>query len=308
MLLIQKRIRNLSKLSAIKDGTIIIPMIKINDDYIEILKNIGFTKQLEIGEAVLPKKIGPVTRFNADGGYILHRDRPKETYFIMREWTYKKWTGGGNTEEVTDWVDVPRKRYQRTIINPMAMELVISKDHDGNKIVSMPEIIYDECNSETIIHEINMMLEIFGQCEITDINLNSIFKPKLRKLNWAILPKGKIPWVKRKEQLNTFIKQSRGKNSVVVEKRLEAINEYKPDFVAIGNAGFSGYLVLGFENRNLYILESTQVNNATYILEDRWEEISQLSKGEILNNNFHKNRIIHTKEWFNEIKAMFNKL
>lgn len=308
MLLIQKRIRNLSKLSGIKAGTIIIPMIKIHYTNIEILKNIGFTEQLEIGESVLPKKIGSVTRFNADGGYILHKDRPKETYFIMREWTYKKWVGGGNTEEVTDWVDVPRKRYQRTIVNPMAMELVISKDHFGNKIVSMPEIIFDESKSKTIIHEINMMLEIFGQCEITDINMDSILKPKLKRLNWSILPKGKIPWVKRKEQLNTFIKQARGKNSLVVEKRLEALNEYKPDFVAVGNAGFSGYLVLGFENRNLYILESTQVNNATYILENGWEEISQLSKAEILNNHFHKNRIIHTKEWFGEIKAMFNQL
>lgn len=308
MLLIQKRIRNLSKLSGIKNGTIIIPMIKIDESNIETLMNIGFTEQLEIGESVLPQKIGSVTRFNAEGGHILHKDRPKETYFIMREWTYKKWIGGGNTEEVTDWVDVPRKRYQRTIVNPMAMELVISRDHFGNKIVSMPEIIFDVSNSKTIIHEINMMLEIFGQCEVTDINLNSILKPKLKRLNWAILPKGKIPWAKRKEQLSTFIKQARGKNSLVVEKRLEALNEYKPDFVAIGNAGFSGYLILGFENRNLYILESTQVNNATYILENGWEEISQLSKAEILNNHFHKNRIIHTKEWFSEIKEMFNQL
>lgn len=306
MLLIQKRIRNLSKFEGIKNGSIIIPMIKIDDCDIRVLKDIGFSGNFEVGESVLPKKIGSITTFNADGGYIRHKDRPKEIYYTMREWTYKKWIGGGDTKEVTDWVDVPRKRYQRTIIRPMAMELVISKDIFGNKVILMPEIIFNENNSKIIIHEINMMLEIFGQCEITDINLNSILKPKLKRLNWDILPKGKLPWTKRKEQLNTFIKQARGKNSVVIEKRLETINEYSPDFVAIGNAGFSGYLVLGFESKNLYILESTQVNNATYILENEWEKNSQLSKAEILDNHFHKERIIHTKNWFNDIKLVIS--
>lgn len=300
----QKRIRNLSKLNGVKEGTMIVPVVRVeNLDKTAFIKA-GFTEKLDLGETILPNKIGPITRYNADGGCLVHKDKPKETYYLMREWTYKKWVGGGDTEEVTDWVDVPRKRYPRTIIEPLALELAVMEDGRNEKLVCLPSVVFNESNSKLIIHEVNIMLELFGECEIVDYNLNPILKPTLKKLNWEVFPKGKMPWIKRKATLERFIVQARGKNSGVIRKRLETIYEHNPDFVAIGNGGFSGYLILGFEEKNLYILESTQVNNATYILENQWEDISKLSKAEILNNQYHKNRVIHSKQWFEDIKAL----
>ncbi len=75
----------------------------------------------------------------------------------------------------------------------------------------------------------------------------------------------------------------------------------EPEFVAIGRAGFSGYVVFGFPSKSLYILESTKTNNATYVLEDDWEYLSGLTKAEILNNRLHKERILHRENWFTEI-------
>ena len=62
-----------------------------------------------------------------------------------------------------------------------------------------------------------------------------------------------------------------------------------------------GYLIFGFLEENLYVLECTQTNNATYILENNWEHLSGLTKAEILENNLHKERIIHRENWFEEI-------
>lgn len=304
MILKQKRIRNLSKLNGIKEGTNIVPIVRVKNVDTKILSKIGFTDEVELGESILPSKIGSVTRYNADGGHIVHRDKPKETYYVMREWTYKKWIGGGDTEEVTDWVDVPRKRYHRTLIEPMGLEMVIMKDEDEDKLICLPSIIFNESNSKLIIHEINLMLEVFGECEIVDGDLNTILKPTLKRLNWEVLPKGRMPWSQRKARLEGFIGQARGKNSGVIRKRLETIYKHNPDFVAVGNGGFSGYLIVGFEKKSLYILESTQVNNATYILENNWEEISKLTKGEILNNKYHKDRVIHSKQWFDDIEKV----
>ena len=70
-----------------------------------------------------------------------------------------------------------------------------------------------------------------------------------------------------------------------------------PDFVAYGRSGFKGYAVFGFTERNLYILESVMPNNATYVLENDWETISQLSKAEILSQELHKARIVHSENW-----------
>lgn len=307
MILKQKRIRNLSKLAAIKEGTKVVPIVRVENIDVKTLLRIGFSSKLEIGESILPRVVGAITRYNSEGRIVVHRDKPKETYYIMKEWTYKKWIGGGQTEEVTDWVDVPRKRYPRTLLEPMGIEIIIMEDENHDKLVCLPEILFNESNSSRIIHEVNIMLELFGECEIVNSDLKSMYKPALKKLNWKVLPTGEIPWTQRKKELDSFIAQARGKNSDVIRKRLEAIYAHNPDFVAVGNGGFGGYLILGFEKKNLYVLESTQVNNATYILEYDWKEISKLTKAEILNNKYHKDRVIHGKKWFEEIDLFLAK-
>ena len=80
-------------------------------------------------------------------------------------------------------------------------------------------------------------------------------------------------------------------------RNCEAIYAKHPDFVAYGRSGFKGYAILGFKNKNLYILESVMPNNATYVLENDWKKISQLSKAEILSQDLHKARIIHSANW-----------
>ena len=87
-------------------------------------------------------------------------------------------------------------------------------------------------------------------------------------------------------------------------RNCESIYARNPDFVAYGRSGFRGYAVFGFTSRNLYILESAVPNNATYVLQNDWESISQLSKAEILSQELHRARIIHSTNWqknFDEI-------
>jgi hypothetical protein len=69
------------------------------------------------------------------------------------------------------------------------------------------------------------------------------------------------------------------------------------DFVAIGQAGFAGYIIFGFPGKNRYLLESIQPNNATYVFAENWESLSQMTKAEILKQNLHADRIIHREGW-----------
>ncbi len=59
------------------------------------------------------------------------KDREKEDYTVMREWTYQQFCGRGETREVTDSVCDTRKRYQRTLIPPKAVELTIEEFEGG---------------------------------------------------------------------------------------------------------------------------------------------------------------------------------
>lgn len=47
-----------------------------------------------------------------------------------------------------------------------------------------------------------------------------------------------------------------------------------------------------------------EIDNATSILKDNWEEISKMTKAEILQNSFHERRIIHSNKWNQEIKKL----
>ena len=64
-------------------------------------------------------------------------------------------------------------------------------------------------------------------------------------------------------------------------------------------------MVFGFPKKGIYLLESVHLGNATYIFGDDWEKLSKLSKKEILDENLHKDRIVHRKLWhFNIMKIL----
>ena len=52
----------------------------------------------------------------------------------------------------------------------------------------------------------------------------------------------------------------------------------------------------------IYVLESLIYGNATYILGENWENLSQLSKAEILNGNHHLERFVHGENWEDNLK------
>lgn len=307
MIITKRRIRTLSSYAkGLTEGQLVVVSVRAADISINKAVEIGFSPDLSPGESVLPKAIGGVSTFNAEGKEIPLKDEPKETHYRQQEWTWKEFRGRYDFEEKSKIVDIPYERYPRKCIEPPAIELNIATDAEGEKfIVSDPEEFVPG-NHELIIHVINLFLEIFGHCEIRSENLDSIIRAPLRKLNWDVLPPGKKPWGELKPLVKAATERLSEGNKVVIDKRLESINVHEPEFVAVGRAGFTGYLIFGFPEKNLYILESTQTNNATYVIENNWEVLAGLTKAEILENGLHKERIIHRESWFSEINRVLH--
>jgi len=109
---------------------------------------------------------------------------------------------------------------------------------------------------------------------------------------------------KIKDKILPIIKQTNKQKQVVIEYRLKAITKFNPEFSAIGRAGFRGYLIFGFPEKNIYALESLFTGNATYIFEKNWEYLSKLTKAEILQENLQKDRIIHREKWDRHINNL----
>ena len=123
-------------------------------------------------------------------------------------------------------------------------------------------------------------------------------------MNWEVLPPGRRTWAEVKSELEVVVRAAPGTNQPVIEYRLEKVNRYQPEFVAIGRAGFRGYLIFGFPEKNLYVLESAYTGNATYVFAERWEQLSKRTKAEILSEGLQVRRIIHRDGWESEIDSL----
>lgn len=305
MIIKAKRIRNpapyLAQLNA--DSGFAVGISDISR-FERVLRKIGFTKKLERGETVLPAPLfGPVSRFNAEGKYEIHKDQPKETAYRMVEWHWTEWHGQERVEQ-TDFREVPYERYPRTFIPPPGVELTISQGADGEKIVVGPMMKNSSRARRKITHVINVMLELFGECQFFAGDLSKIVTAKLRRLNWRILPPGKMPWSQLRSELEPLIARAPKGNQPVISHRLATINKHRPDFAAVGQAGFHGYVVLGFTVKQLYVLESMYYGNATYVFDKDWKDLSKRTKAEIIAGNLQRERLVHRKGWENQVNRL----
>jgi hypothetical protein len=305
MIIQQKRIRTLKgKLRSIRKGSRLVLGGRFLPSLLPRLRAIGFPDVANVGDAVLPAVIGPATGFNAVGGVIIHRDQPKETASRMVEWHWKEFRGPYDTEEMSKFVDVPYERYPRTDVPPPSVELKIAVTADGQRVLVSPPLTFTSDDDKDLIHAVNLVLEVLGFCEIFTSNLDEIILAPLRRLNWKLLPPGKRPWKQLRPDVLAVITRAKEGNQPVIEHRLEAINGYGPDFVAIGLAGFAGYVVFGFTSRSLFVCESIYTDNATYVFGDDWEKLSKLTKMQVLDNRLHRDRIIHRVGWDDRLRSI----
>jgi hypothetical protein len=294
-----------NNLPGIAEGTELVFTVPLSEVSPLKLQRIGFSPKLGTGEKVLPSILGRISSRNAEGSIIKHKNKPMETCYRQREWRYKQWHGR-DRREVTEIVNVPYKRYQRTFIPPPAVELIIVELPDGRKAVATDKAVrLDLQNPKEVLHCINLMLELFGLCDVLDKNLVPTGTIPTISLNWQVLPPGEMPWSTLEPHLKRVLNAQKNGARPVVEHRLKEINRYKPTFSAVGHGGFAGYVVFGFPDRDLYVFECARYGNATYVFEGNWKELSKLSKAEILSQERQKARFIHQANWEGLIRSLF---
>lgn len=297
----KRRIRNLQPYLRLipENEDFYIGLSNFNEN-LERIQEIGFTDNLLVNEQILPKSIGPISEYNSEGKNNILKDQEKEQYVQIREWSWDDW--GGNTH--TKIVYIPRERYPREFLPPPSSELKITELENNKLLVS--ECLNRNNGEDKILHIINLFLEIFGECDILTNELIPPISQNTVRLNWKLLPPGEYPWERVRDEVTDIIERQPRGNQPVANYRLETITEHTPNFVAIGNGGFNDYLVFGFPEKDIFILESIRTGNATYVFDQNWEELSQLSKKEILDNELQQERIIHREDWENNINALLN--
>ncbi len=113
----------------------------------KLLFRAGFLEPELTGLKILPRAIGPVSRFNSEGEDILLKNLPKERYY--REACIKDWHG------YYHYVDIPDKRYQRKHIDAPLAEVSLV-DINGDKYVISDLLNNIVSEKDAIKHVINL--------------------------------------------------------------------------------------------------------------------------------------------------------
>ena len=265
------------------------------------LKAFGFQDTDKSGTTILPCGINRYAKKHSEPFFTINKDLPKESYTQTVYWTRYEWAGRGQVNPVTEFSYIHKQRYHRDYFDPYSVCFTLIAD-GVKKCILSDEIPYTDKNQDKLLNTVNMLLAAFGEYTVDFAEQEN--KVKHTTVNWDILPRGEYPWNSIKETLSTLSKGHTKTQVQLMLRNCEAIYERNPDFVAYGRSGFRGYAVFGFTSKNIYILESVFPNNATYVLQDNWEKISQLSKAEILSQNLHKARIVHSESWKKNFDAL----
>lgn len=262
----------------------------------QLARRVGFEGLPAEGDAILPVAIGKATIFNAHGREIVRRDLPIETRSRMINTSWQDWHGQTHYGVQTRDYDA----YPRDLIPPPE-EFVTAMRNNNDIVAASREIRRDE-SEEDIVNILNIFLELFPSFEIVHPDLTA--PTQVRKISWKILPHGQYPFDRARQVLDDYLQKLSKDDRATATERIRAITRHNPDFIAVGLGGFSDYVVFGFTGRRRYVFESPNTGNATYVFRDDWEQISHLSKRDILQGNLQEARLVHNTKWHRAVNEV----
>lgn len=305
MIIHQNRVRNIAAhLGSLPQGQRIRLVV---DATPARLARTGFVGAPNAGESLLPAIVGPITRFNSNGRYIVHRNQPKESRYITTvQWTWQQWHGPGQKETVTDYRAIYRDCYPREFVDAPEIEIIYAIGANQQPMLVSPELVWSSTSHEEVQHALNVVLELYGTCEVRTQDLASISPPRIHRVNWTMLPAGQYPWPVVQAHVNALVGSRNARYSGPILHRHAVISAKQPPEVYVGAGGFREYVAFVFPALNLAILESTRGGNATYIFGNNWQTVSQLTKTQVLNGGLHRDRLIHDGAWTQRINQLFS--
>lgn len=244
---------------------------------------------------------GIVSQRNTVGEFLSDKTKPKETAYKSMKWTLKSWNG----EFHSGISEVPYQTYPKIFVEPFGFDFTYREDQ--NIFVIRRYFINNGSENLDIKSAFNLILEIFKTVETFGLDENEdIIVPVNKTLPWEIIPKGEKVWNNFKNgEVFKYVSVS-SKSSI--KERFNFLEEFKPNERYEGTAGYSGYEVFTFKDKDIYVFDSVLYGNATYIFSGDWKEVSRLTKKQIIDGNLFEHRLVHNSNWQKNIGEILNSI
>ncbi|WKZ32790.1 MAG: hypothetical protein QY316_12920 [Thermodesulfobacteriota bacterium] len=273
------------------------------------LKHLGIVltdEGLKLPTSIIPPESqGKFSSRNINGLEVIRKDLPKETHYNTVD--TPNW---GNSYYGTHTVDLPYEKYPRDFQSPRELEILITcKDTRPGLstyvIAFQVQEVLDKRSMDFnnfLFEDLNLLQENVGACSVEPANIPIADYTKSLHLSWEILPPGTLE--------ETVGRIFQGKTPTQHEKNVAAerynfFQTLKPKSLVFGQSGFRRYFGALLED-NLVVFENIEYGNAVYILFENWEELSKLSRIDLLSGKFGNSfeRVVHTNTWEEKVKTI----
>lgn len=304
----QKRIRILNS------NKYLISYLKENEEFYIGLLYEDFLKSQELlkygiptvfreNSRIVPASKGSSTKVNVNGKFV--RKQPEEKEIKKVHIKYKRKDG--------TLVEFDRNYhvYVKELLHKYNSAIEFKTNQHGQKVVVSSKLIYNDepTNIYKNTHMMNMYCEIFGDFEIFSTKLEPAIHFN-KRFELELLPKGTFNDKSLEEILEISKHYSKNdKEHGAFQKRLRTLKEYEPDIRGKGPSGFFGYIVFGFTNLNIVILETMYSDNATYVFKmDDYENNVIQDKQSAIKSKQLIRRFYHYDNWETQIKKYIEEL
>ncbi len=268
-----------------------------------LYQHLGMT--LVNGEPHFPDRVmpepatGKFSCWNAEGQEIVRKDLPMvPKTFSFEAPNYGDW---GNGSHEVSW---ERDVYQREFIPPAQDELSVAllraePGSDPHFVFRLRvERVLDqraEGFADDLFASVNLLQENVGAADVFAGDADQSEYLKTISVEWEILPPGE-----RAQTLTRVLSKFPNPSAEVKQKllaRYALLEKLKPVAYVSGASGFQRYF--GAQLRDdLVVFENLEYGNAIYVMFESWEELSKLSRADLLRNRHHGfERIVHRAGW-----------
>ena len=251
-----------------------------------------------IGDELLPDPgLGKWCNRNACGYSVTDYTSPKIYRYVSTNYIHP-W---GKLELPRVPVDIHKYCYRKKEIEPNFIKISLVSNDDGEMYYA--SLLKADSKDYDIITAVNMFIEIFGECDV-GTELNVLPPSRIKHLNWEILPPDKKP----SDLIRQMSEGRKQKESTIQYSEARTKFLEKKPYKCIGRGINGSYGYFGYVYLNICVFECALYGNATYIVNSsNWEELSKMTKRELIESNNVVEKLIHTEDWFEKIEEAFIK-
>ncbi len=260
--------------------------------------------EITAGEPVLqPRTRGLFAARNLDGWVEKRKDLPKELREISS--LAPDWNGNGY-HTVSRTIEAWPLQHHSARLNTISAT-VLEQLRDGALIrfrVDQPL----PRNSKSFVVDLNfnirLLKEAVGTAQVYSADMSDEEFAKIKRVDWELLPPGSADRVVAQLATRPGVSEER---MHVAGERLQTLDRLGHDGFIVGTGRFSNYFGVKFGQR-LVALENLEYGNALYVFEENWEELSKLSRTELIRRRDPQvHRIPHVPGWQSAIRKLLRR-